>query len=72
MKSGSDHYTSDMFGNRPGRPRKANAMTVAQRVRKHRAAKALGRVSVTGSGNCVSCCCGLSACGGLCKIGQLG
>lgn len=72
MKSTSDHFTGDMFGNHPGRPRKVNAMTVAQRVRKHRATKALAKVSVTGNGNCVSCDGVYSTCSGLCKIGQLG
>ena len=51
MKTKDDKFTSDMFGNRPGRPRKINAMTVAQRVRKHRAKKT---ISVTRNGNSVT------------------
>lgn len=47
MKSKDDKFTGDMFGNRPGRPRKPDAMTVAQRVRKHRAAKKAQLISVT-------------------------
>lgn len=44
MKTKDDKFTADMFGKVRGRPRKPNAMTVAQRVRKHRAKK---RISVT-------------------------
>jgi len=54
MKTKDDKFTSDMFGNRPGRPRKANAMTVAERVRKHRAKKL---ISVTSNENCSWCGC---------------
>lgn len=46
MKTKDDKFTADMFGKVRGRPRKPNAMTVAQRVRKHRAKK---RISVTGN-----------------------
>lgn len=69
MKSKSDHFTAEMFGNRPGRPRKVNAMTVAQRVRKHRAKKA---ISVTCNENCPSCEGDSLICPGICRIGQLG
>lgn len=69
MKTKSDHFTAEMFGNRPGRPRKVNAMTVAQRVRKHRAKKA---ISVTCNENCPTCGGNRSACCGICGVGQLG
>lgn len=73
MKSKDDHFTSEMFGNRPGRPRKVNAMTGAQRVAKHRAAKRA--ISVTSNGNLQACTwCGgdRDKCCGICTIGQLG
>jgi hypothetical protein len=72
MKSKDDHYTSELFGNRPGRPRKVNAMTGAQRVAKHRAAKRL--ISVTCNENVHCTFCGLEKiqCAGICNIGQLG
>jgi hypothetical protein len=71
MKSKDDHFTSEMFGNRPGRPRKVNAMTGAQRVAKHRAGKRV--ISVTGNekGNC-TLCSKSSSCSGFCAVGQLG
>lgn len=67
MKSKDDHFTSEMFGNRPGRPRKVNAMTGA------RAAKRA--VSVTSNENSQTCTwCGVDRnnCCGICTIGQLG
>ena len=72
MKAKSDHFTGDMFGNRPGRPRKVNAMTVAQRVAKHRAAKKV--ISVTCNGKQSNChlCSNALACGGACAVGQRG
>ena len=76
MKQASDHFTADMFVKRPvGRPRKPDAKSVKQRVREHRARKA---ISVTCNGNsspsCSLCSTGLSGaqCSGLCKVGQLG
>lgn len=72
MKTGADHYTRDLLGNKPGRPRKANAKTGAQRTREHRQRKA---ISVTGNGNSEPCAwCGAerSSCCGICTIGQLG
>ena len=73
MKSKDQHFTSEMFGNRPGRPRKVNAMTGAQRVAKYRAAKRA--VSVTSNENSQACTwCGVDRnnCCGICTIGQLG
>ncbi len=73
MKSKDDHFTSEIFGNRPGRPRKVDAMTGAQRVAKHRSAKRA--ISVTGNGNsqaCTLCISGVGECSGLCTVGQLG
>lgn len=68
MKTKDDNYTSDMFCSRPvGRPRKANAMTVAERVRKHRAKKL---ISVTRNENCSRCGGKLSICCGTCNIAQ--
>ena len=74
MKAKNDHFTAEIFGNRPGRPRKVDAMTSAQRVRKHRASKAktLVVVSVTSNENCTWCGGTRSACCGICNIGQLG
>ncbi|ABN81476.1 MULTISPECIES: hypothetical protein [Burkholderia] len=40
-KQGLDKYTADMFGNRPGRPAKPNAMTGAQRAANFRARRRL-------------------------------
>jgi hypothetical protein len=64
MKSKNDHFTAEIFGNRPGRPRKVNAMTVAQRVAKHRANKKADVISVTSNGN--------RQCGDIGMVGQLG
>lgn len=72
MKVKNDHFTAEMFGNRPGRPRKVDAMTPAERVRKHRAQKAQTKVSVTRNENCIWCGGARSACCGICNIGQLG
>ena len=48
MKQASDHFTQEMFIRpRRGRPRKANALTVAQRVARHRAKKKEQLISVT-------------------------
>jgi len=72
MKSQADHYTLDLLGNKPGRPRKVNAKTGSQRTREYRQRKAL---SVTGDGNSEQCSwCGAqrSSCCGICNIGQLG
>jgi len=74
MKAKDDHYTVEMFvKRRPGRPRKVNAMTVAQRVAKHRANKKTEAVSVTCNGNS-SCntCSNFGVCSGFSAIGQLG
>lgn len=70
MKSKEDHFTSEMFGNRPGRPRKVNALTVAQRVAKHRATKKAN--SVTGNANSICDVCGANQHVGICGVGQLG
>lgn len=72
MKSKDDHFTQEMFGNRPGRPRKVNAMTGAQRAAKHRAKN---RISVTSNENstlCQDCKQGNKICTGFCYIAQLG
>lgn len=72
MKSEADHYTRDLLGNKPGRPRKVNAKTGAQRTREHRQRKV---ISVTSNGNLEPCSwCGAerSSCCGICTIGQLG
>jgi len=73
VKSKNDHFTAEIFGNRPGRPRKVNALTGAERVRKHREKKAMEKVSVTSNENCTWCGGARSdCCGGICNIGQLG
>jgi hypothetical protein len=73
MKSKDDHFTADLYGNRPGRPRKLHAKTGAQRVREHRARKAsLNTVTVTSNFNCTWCGVDKSACCGICNIGQPG
>ena len=71
MKTKDDHFTSEMFGNRPGRPRKINAMTGAQRVAKHRAIKKAIFVTFNEKSRC-TLCAGSRACSGVCAIGQLG
>ncbi len=70
MKSKNDHFTSEMFGNRPGRPRKANAMTGAQRVAKHRAGKRV--ISVTCNGKACNTCSNAGVCSGFSAIGSVG
>lgn len=73
MKSDGDHYTRDMLGNKPGRPRKPNAKTGAQRQREYRRRKA-AQVFVAGDKNeqCSWCGAERSDRCGLCNIGQLG
>jgi hypothetical protein len=71
MKSKNDHFTGEMFGNRPGRPRKVNAMTGAQRVAKHRAAKKVISVTCNEKQSCGSCA-NSAVCSGFTAIGQLG
>jgi hypothetical protein len=51
MKSKDDHFTSDLYGNRPGRPRKLNAKNDAQRAREYRQRKQNESISVTTSRN---------------------
>jgi hypothetical protein len=76
MKSKDDHFTFDLYGNRPGRPRKLNAKTGAQRVREHRARKAQSTkeiISVSSNVNCQLCGSKKKTqCTGLCNIGQFG
>lgn len=79
MKQAADHYTADMFSKRPvGRPRKADAQSVKQRVREYRA-RIRTSISVTCNENSADQICTLcrlakenTACSGLCKVGQLG
>ena len=71
MKSKNDYFTAEIFGNRPGRPRKVNAMTGAQRVAKHRAAKKSILVTCNKKKNC-NFCSKVGGCNGTCAIGQLG
>jgi hypothetical protein len=76
MKQFSDKFTSEIFGNRPGRPRKVDAKSGAQRVREHRARKAQAVkeiISVTSNANCQLCNSKQKAqCTGMCNVGQLG
>jgi hypothetical protein len=73
MKQPSDKFTSEIFGNRPGRPRKVDAKSGAQRTREHRAKKAAAiNVTVTSNFNCTWCGADRAACCGICNIGQLG
>jgi|GEM_PF-6614565 len=74
MKSSTDKFTSEMFGNRPGRPRKVNALTPAERTRKHRKTKAKAEktISVSSNENCAWCGGVRNGCCGMCSIGQLG
>lgn len=71
MKTKDDHFTSEMFGNRPGSPRKVNAMTGAHRVAKHRASKKAISVTCNEKSRC-TLCASASACSGVCAVGQLG
>jgi hypothetical protein len=73
MKTKDDHYTADLYGNRPGRPRKLHAKSGAQRVREHRAKKATA-INVTNNVNqsCTWCGTTKTNCCGICSIGQLG
>ena len=78
MKTKEDHYTSEMFGNRPGRPRKPNAATVAQRVAKHRAKKKATLDFVTSNEKetqvipCNLCGGFPGQCTSVCRIGRQG
>jgi hypothetical protein len=73
MKQVADKFTSEMFGNRAGRPHKLDAKSGAQRVREHRARKATA-INVTSNVNQPCTWCGTSKtnCCGICSIGQLG
>jgi hypothetical protein len=73
MKQVADKFTSEMFGNRPGRPHKLDAKSGAQRVREHRAKKAMA-INVTSNVNqsCTWCGTTKTNCCGICSIGQLG
>ena len=71
MKQSLDHFTRDLLGNKPGRPRLANAKPGAQRQREYRQRKS---ISVTGDEKGTCTWCGaerLNSCG-LCNVGQLG
>jgi hypothetical protein len=71
VKQASDHFTCDLLGNKPGRPRKLTAKTGAQRQRDHQQRKA---ISVSSDEKVSSAWCGAersNSCG-LCNVGQLG
>ena len=73
MKQATDHYTRDLLGNKPGRPRMANAKTGAQRQREYRQRK-VQSISVISYAKELCSWCGAersNTCG-LCNIGQLG
>lgn len=73
MKQSSDYFTRDLLGSKPGRPRKPNAKSGAQRQREYRQRKAQV-VSVTSDENPPCAWCGAvrsNSCG-LCNVGQLG
>jgi hypothetical protein len=61
MKQVADKFTSEIFGNRPGRPRKLNAKPPAQRSREYRLRQKQESISVTRHGN-----------DGIYVVGQLG
>jgi hypothetical protein len=73
MKSQAYHYTRDLFGNRPGRPRKSNAKSGAQRTREYRLRSAQ-QIIVTSDliQPCTLCGFDRDNCSGICTIGQLG
>lgn len=68
MKSEADHYTLDLLGNKPGRPRKSSAKRVHERGQRS--------TSTTPGHGLTELCpwCGAkrSSCCGICTIGQLG
>jgi len=73
MKSDADHYTRDLLGNKPGRPRKPNAKSGAQRTSEYRQRRAQ-QISVTSDAKQTCTWCGAertNSCG-LCNVGQLG
>ena len=71
MKSEADHYTRDLLGNKPGRPRKPNAKPGAQRQREYRQRKAIF-VTNDEKVSCAWCGAERSNSCGLCNVGQLG
>ena len=73
MKSKNDYFTGDIFGNLPGRSRKVNAFSGAERVRRRCEKNEKEKVFVSSYENCTSCGGSrLACCGGICNIGQLG
>ena len=72
MKSAGDHYTRDLLGNKPGRPRMANAKTGAQRQREYRQRKKSISVTSDEKDSCAWCGAARSNSCGLCNVGQLG
>lgn len=68
MKSEADHYTLDLLGNKPGRPRKSSAKRV--RERRQRSTSTTPDHGVTEL--CPWCGAERSSCCGICTIGQLG
>ena len=73
MKSEADHYTRDLLGNKPGRPRKPNAKPGAQRQREYRQRRAT-QIVVTSDEKRLCAWCGSERSNlcGLCRFGQLG
>lgn len=68
MKSEADHYTLDLLGNKPGRPRKSSPKRARGRGQRPTAA-------TPGHGPtelCPWCGAERSSCCGICTVGQLG
>lgn len=75
MKQPSDKFTSEIFGNRPGRPRKLSAKNGAQRQREYRGRQSKKQViSVTSDEKqyCDLCISHGKQCSGICSVAQLG
>lgn len=77
MKQPSDKFTAEIFGNRPGRPRKVDAKSGAQRQREYAARKMTNKkqiIIVTPDENsaCASCVSHGKRCNGMCCVAQFG
>jgi hypothetical protein len=78
MKQSTDKFTSELFGNRAGRPSKLYPKTAAERQRDYRARlsvklKKIEAIIATRDENlCCYCGCERNECCGICNIGQLG
>jgi hypothetical protein len=79
LKTKEDHFTSEMFGNRVGRPRKLNPKSDAQRQREYRKRQSAPAPTHNQfpsqsdeNSNCNFCVSHGKRCTGICCVAQLG